>query len=98
MKILGFMIFLVVSLFQFVAIMEGLEHWLGLNEFFSFIIGIILTYIPVVGQVIGTMGAIKVWYWEWWQAIGLFWGSAIAAIALGGGQILIEWMKKRNIL
>lgn len=80
MQIIGFIIYIVIGLFQLAAVMGGLEAWWGFNGFFSFIIAFFVAYIPVLGSVVGIAGAMKAWHWEWWQAGGLFFGGLVLTI------------------
>ncbi|WOL39617.1 hypothetical protein RAH42_13170 (plasmid) [Pyramidobacter sp. YE332] len=50
---------------QTVAFYQGLRYWLDWNWFFCLLISIPLSYIPVVGTVLGIVGALKVWQWPW---------------------------------
>jgi hypothetical protein len=44
-------------------------------------VAFIVSYIPLVGSIVGMVGAMDVWRWEWWQAGLLFFGGLIFAIA-----------------
>lgn len=39
-------------------------------------IAFIVSYIPFVGAIVGMVGAMDVWCWEWWQAGLLFFGGS----------------------
>jgi hypothetical protein len=71
MQAIGFIVYIVVGLFQLAAIMAGLESWWGLHWIIAAPVAFIISYIPLVGSIVGMVGAMDVWRWEWWQA-GLF--------------------------
>ncbi|WP_240768370.1 hypothetical protein [Escherichia coli] len=64
--------------------MAGLESWWGLHWIIAAPIAFIVSYIPFVGAIVGMVGAVDVWQWEWWQAGLLFFGGIIFAIVCGG--------------
>lgn len=61
-----------IGFFQLFAIVDGISYAAGIGQILSFVIAILVTYIPIVGQIFGTYGAMIVWNWEWWQAGALF--------------------------
>src|SRR5688572_24982236 len=97
MRIIGYLIYLGVGVVQLFAIMDGLEHWLGLPGFIAGIGGLFLAYIPIVGTIVGFIGAIDVWGWEWWQAALLFFGSFAVCIVIAVGAGALEtWTQRRQ--
>lgn len=96
MQAIGFIIYLVIGIVQLAAVMAGLESWWGLNGFFSFIIAFVVAYIPLLGSVVGMMGAVQAWHWEWWQAGGLFFGALILTVLLGGVSSIADWFGNRR--
>jgi hypothetical protein len=62
----------VVGLVQLFAIVDGIEYAAGIGGFFGFIIAALVTYIPLLGSVLGVYGAINVWDWSIIQAGLLF--------------------------
>jgi hypothetical protein len=84
MPIVGFLVFLVLGLFQLAAIQAGLSDWRGLHWTIAVPLSVSLAYCPLVGTVLGFIGAINVWHWEWWQAALLFFGGLGLSLALGG--------------
>jgi putative Mn2+ efflux pump MntP len=87
---LGCLVYLGLGLLQLAAIMAQLESFLGWPWFVAGPVGIFLTYIPLVGSVVGFFGAKDVFGWEWWQAGLLFFGigllSVIMAFASSSGN------------
>lgn len=96
MQAIGFLIYMGVGIIQLAAVMAGLESWWGVNAFLSFIVALIVAYIPLLGQIVGMVGAMDAWGWAWWQAAGLFFGSLVIAIALGGMMSIVEWFQYRR--
>lgn len=61
------------------ALLAGIQIWLGVNAFFAFIIAIFLAYIPVVGTIAGFIGAVDGWGWSYTQATLLFFGPILVS-------------------
>lgn len=77
-----FLLYLVIGLAQFFAIWDAIEHYLDWGVL-DFIIAMFVTYIPLVGSILGYLGATEVWRWEAWQALALFfWYVPVAIIAM----------------
>lgn len=53
MQAIGFIVYIVVGLFQLAAIMAGLESWWGLHWIIAAPIAFIVSYIPFVGAIVG---------------------------------------------
>lgn len=96
MQAIGFIVYIVVGLFQLSAIMAGLESWWGVHWIISAPIAFIVSYIPLIGSIVGMVGAMDVWRWEWWQAGLLFFGGLVFAIACGGMSSFFEWLSFRK--
>lgn len=77
--------YFVVGIAQFFAIWDGLNIYLGWG-FLDFIIACLLTYIPLVGSILGVMGAMDAWHWNFWQAMSLFfWWVPVGGLMLLAG-------------
>lgn len=74
--------FLVLGFIQGDAIDDGLTEWLGMGFFTSLIVGHFLGYVPVVGSIIGVVGAVDIWGWHWYWAVLLFFGWAAVLVVL----------------
>lgn len=72
MQVFMVIAYFVVGCLQFFAVIDGVGHALNIGGFFSFVIALLLTYVPLVGSGLGAYGAIKVWDWGVWQALLLF--------------------------
>lgn len=84
MQALACIPYLLLGLFQIVATIAGIEHWLGIHWFFAGIIAIFVASMPVIGTVLGMAGAHYAWGWSWLAAFFLFFGPLIVV----GGIVL----------
>jgi hypothetical protein len=64
--------YLLIGLVQFVAIVLACETWFEVHALIAIVPAFIVAYIPVVGPVVGVMGAMEAWGWPMPLAIGLF--------------------------
>lgn len=69
--------YIVLGLVQLAAIIAGLKYWLEWPFIIRAFIGMPLSYIPIIGQIIGTMGAVVGWDWSYPAAILIFFGPYI---------------------
>lgn len=83
--------YIVVGLVQLVAIMDGVAYALDISRFFAAIIALFVTYIPLLGSVLGVYGAVNVWDWSLIQAgLLFFWYVPIFIVVLlleGAGSL-----------
>jgi len=96
MNFIGTIIFLLIGIIQFFAIMNGIESWWGLHWIIAGPVAFVVAYIPLLGAVVGMVGAVDIWHWEWWQAGLLFFGGLIFPIACGGISSFLEWLSFRK--
>ena len=52
MQAIGFIVYIVVGIFQLAAIMAGLESWCGLHWIIAAPIAFIVSYIPLIGSIV----------------------------------------------
>lgn len=83
--------YFVVGIAQLFAIMDGVGYALGVGSIISFIIALLVTYIPLLGSALGVYGAVNVWDWSIWQAGALFFWYVPFAIVL----MLIDGFSRR---
>jgi hypothetical protein len=57
---------------QLFAIQDWFAVSWGWGSFFGFIAAFFVTYIPLVGSVLGVLGAHDVWHWSWLSSLLLF--------------------------
>ncbi len=82
LQIVGFFIFFALGLLQIAATIAGLEFWLGLPGFLAVVLALLFAWMPIVGTVVGMIGAVTVWDWSWLAAIGLFFGPLIVMMMI----------------
>ena len=63
--------YLVIGFVQFFAILDALEIYLDWGVL-NFVIAVPVTYIPILGSVLGVWGAMEAWGWTLIQALALF--------------------------
>ncbi len=77
MKALFFVAYLALGVVQFLAVIAGLQDWLGFHWIISGAIAtfaIFIAYIPLIGSIAGFMGATETWGWSNLTAALLFFG------------------------
>lgn len=80
--------YLLVGVIQFFALWDGLNYALGLPSIVGFILSIFLTYIPIIGTLLGIYGAVNVWGWDLIRAVLLFfWYVPVLLVVLLIGGI-----------
>jgi hypothetical protein len=80
LKPFGFILYAGVAIVQTVAVITGVTRTLG---FFGIVLGVLFGPLPLVGTIMGIIGAVKVWAWPIWAALLLFVGSLPVSIVLG---------------
>ncbi len=82
------LIYFGIGLLQLAAIQSGIIDWWGWHWLIAIFVAFPIAYIPVVGTVVGIMGAIKSWGWSPMLSIFLFgWPYVLFAIILVGGGV-----------
>jgi hypothetical protein len=86
MQAIAFILYMALGLFQIAATIVGIEHWLGIPWFFAAIIAMLIAWLPVIGTILGMVGAHYAWGWSWLSAFLLFFGPllVIGGIVLAG--------------
>lgn len=64
--------YLIIGLAQLFAVQDWFINYLDWGSLFSFIAALFVTYIPLVGSILGVIGAYEYWGWSWLAAILLF--------------------------
>jgi hypothetical protein len=77
MKVTAFIGYVLLGLFQTIAVIAGLVGWTGLHWVITAPLAFFIAYIPVVGSVIAMIGAVNAWHWSWIHAGGLFLGTFV---------------------
>ena len=66
-------------------------HWI-----FAFPAAMAAAYTPLLGSVCGTISAIRVWHWEWWQAVLLFFWFPVLYITIMGTIFFFDWIQRKT--
>jgi hypothetical protein len=69
------------GLLQLAAIASAFTEWTGLPFIIAFFVSLIIAYIPVVGVIVGILGAMDAWGWSFPAAVALFVAPYIIGIA-----------------
>lgn len=72
----------ILGLFQMVATIAGIKIWLGVGTFVAVVISLVFGGLPLIGTVLGMVGAHHGWGWSWMQAGLLFFGPFLVLVAL----------------
>lgn len=80
--------YFVIGIVQFFAVWDGARYFLGADSFiggaFAFIVSVFLTYIPLLGSILGVYGAVNVWDWSLTKSLILFfWYVPLLVLLLG---------------
>ncbi len=71
------------SIFQVIATAAGVTHLTGWS-FTSWLIAVIVGWLPVIGTATGSYGAISAWNWPWYGAVSFFAWPIILVVTLLG--------------
>ena len=80
MKEIAFIGYVLLGLFQTIAVIAGLEDWTGFHWIITVPLAFFIAYIPVVGSVIAMIGAVNAWHWSWLYAGSLFFGPLVVIL------------------
>jgi hypothetical protein len=87
--------YLVLGLFQLAAVMAGLVDWIGLHWLLAALVAMFIAYIPVVGTVLGIVGAVTAWNWHWLMATALFAGPFLVMLVLALGGAAADGLRSK---
>ncbi|WP_446935379.1 hypothetical protein [Morganella morganii] len=80
----------ILNIVQIAAVIAGFHDWLGWNIVISVILAMVIGWMPLIGTVLGIMGAVHGWGWEYWQAILLFIWPMVLALFFGTLSMVFE--------
>lgn len=92
---LGYILYLALGLFQIAATIAGIQYWLGLHWLFAGLIALIIAWTPLIGTVLGMLGAHYAWGWSWVSAFLLFFGSLIVIAGIALAAVVVERARGR---
>jgi hypothetical protein len=74
----------VVSIFQVYATADGVAHFTGWSSLASWLIAIVMGWMPLLGTVTGIYGAITAWNWPLYGAVTFFtWPIVLVIVWIG---------------
>lgn len=86
--------YFVIGLVQFLAVWDGAEYFLGASSFlgrmFAFLFSLFVTYIPILGSILGVYGAVNVWDWSLTKSLILFFWYVPVVLAFVGYYYIAE--------
>lgn len=65
-------LYVVTSVLQCVALIAAVDVWLGVPAIIAIPLSMILAAVPLVGSVLGFIGATEIWQWNVWFSAALF--------------------------
>jgi hypothetical protein len=71
-QILCFCGFLGVGVLQVIATVDGVQHLLGWNGFWSWVVALSMGWMPILGSITGVYGAHAAWGWSLLGSVVLF--------------------------
>ncbi len=86
-------VYLGVGFVQLLAMLKGIQLWLGVPWILAALVSLVIAYIPIVGTIAGIKGATAAWGWGLWPAIAFFCGPlalTLVAAAAGGVSDLVK--------
>lgn len=82
-SMLAALIVIPISILNIIAVYNELHTVIGLSMILSIALSLIASYLPVVCQVLGILGAVNVWHWSVPVAIGVFVASGMLITFVG---------------
>lgn len=96
MQFIMVVIYWILNIVQIMAVLAGFHDWLGWNLFISALFAIGMGWFPVIGTIMGVLGAVHGWGWEYWQAILLFIWPMVLALSFGTLSMVFEKLSVRR--
>lgn len=82
MVVLIYLLYLPLGILQILAFAAGLHVWLGISVGLGFVIAFFFGPWPILGTVLGMVGAHSAWGWSWPASFLLFFGPFILLLAV----------------
>lgn len=98
---LGIAAYFLVGILQLVAMMAGLEYWLGFELHwavwvFGFPLLLALAELPIIGTIAGITGAVHGWNWTYPWAIAFFCGPYVLYLVAVAVALIFDFMGRRR--
>jgi hypothetical protein len=91
-------VYILMSLVQLLAILNGIEAWWGWPTWIAIFIAMPVAYIPILGTIVGIMGAIKSFGWSPTFSIWFFcWPYVLYTILLAGGGLSSIFSRNKDL-
>jgi len=74
---------LALCVLQVFVVIEWIDHALDLPALLSTIIGAVLAFVPIVGNVLAFLGATEIWNWPTWLAALVFFAAPAVTLLSG---------------
>lgn len=88
---------MLMGLLQLAAILSGILDWWGWPWPIAILVAMPVAYIPILGTIVGIMGAIKSFGWSPMFAILLFcWPYVLYIILMAGGGVSAIFSRNRD--
>ena len=88
--------FIVITILQFIAGLDGIMNIFGLHWIFAGLAAAVLVLVPAIGPMVGLYGAVVVWKWNIWLSLFLFFWPYFIYFGLmifGTTKALMSWKK-----
>jgi hypothetical protein len=96
---IGLGLFMGLGVAQWMAIYAWVEKTLDMPWIISGGLTLLVSFLPIIGNICGTLGAINAWDWPWWAAVLLFFGTWVAYLPIlllaSATSSLVEWLLLR---
>ena len=92
MRAILVLLYLTVGGLQFLAVHDGLHHWLSLSPFVCIPLALALGFMPILGTALGSAATFAIWGWAWWQAALFLLGGLGATLLALAAYALVELM------
>jgi hypothetical protein len=94
---LFYCVYMLMGLLQLAAILSGILDWWGWPWPIAILVAMPVAYIPILGTIVGIMGAIKSFGWSPMFAILLFcWPYVLYIILMAGGGVSAIFSRNRD--
>jgi hypothetical protein len=92
----GVVLYFALGFVQLLAIIAGVQNWLGVHWLLSGFVAFFLAYIPIVGTVLGILGAMSAWGLSLWSALAIFLLPYLIGLVIGLSVTAVEEWRWRH--
>ena len=87
-------VFIVMGCIQFWAIWDG-GIYIGLPSLAAFFVAALSAWLPLVGWILGMLGAVYAWHWSWLGGFALFFGPYLVFAMILGVLGCVTWIGQK---